>query len=294
MTQKLARRKALAAISLGGVASLTGLSAGAQEYEPTPPASSGGYGLDLTYPTEDLIGDLLHTERGDPHRESEVPHRDWYSQRERHRMGSWGPRARTYPPLSGLEARPLTWKRERVIATAARFIGYAYQHHHIPDWSPPADWPWQETCAGRNGKGFDCSNFTSFVYNQGFGIRMTAAVADQSKVHRAFEISGRAIAIHRVELPKEYAQRQEILRTGDLVYIRGRDDGPVTHVVIWVGAVGRSSSGVPLVMDSHGPSVSDDDGRSIPGGVQLRPFRAKSWYNRCASHAHRIFRDADG
>jgi cell wall-associated NlpC family hydrolase len=294
MTQKLSRRRALAAVSFGGAASLSGLTMSAQGFESDRGATSAAYGLVYTHPLEQLIGDLTDSERGDPHRESEVPHRDWYSQRERRRMGSWGPKARTYPPLPGLEARPLEWKRERVIATAARFIGYGYQHHHIPDWDPPADWPWQSTCVGHNGKGFDCSNFTSFVYNQGFGIRVTAAVADQSNVHRAFESSGRAIELRRIELPKDLAGRQEILRTGDLLYIRGREDGPVTHVVIWVGAVGRSTSGVPLVMDSHGPNVRDDEGRSIPCGVQLRPFRAKSWYSRCASHAHRIFHKASG
>ena len=57
----------------------------------------------------------------------------------------------------------------------------------------------------------------------------------------------------------------------------------------WVGSVGRSASGVPLIIDSHGNGVLDDRGQPIPCGVQLRPFRRDSWYNRCASHAHRIF-----
>ncbi len=45
-------------------------------------------------------------------------------------------------------------------------------------------------------------------------------------------------------------------------------------------------------MDSHGSGVEDEHGRPIPCGVHLRPFRESSWYNRCASHAHRVFHDA--
>ncbi len=183
----------------------------------------------------------------------------------------------------------MQWKRERVVATAARFLGYGYQHHHVPDWNPPARWPWKETCVGHNGKGVDCSNLTSFVYNQGFGIRMSSAIHQQAESHRALEERHESISLRTIELPDSYAQRQEILRTGDLVYIRGRADGPITHVVIWVGSLGRSPSGVPLVIDSHGSGVEDDWGRSIACGVQLRPFREHSWYHRCASHAHRIF-----
>ncbi len=185
----------------------------------------------------------------------------------------------------------MAWQRERVVATAARFVGYGYQHHHIPDWNPPADWPWKETCVGYNGKGFDCSNFTSFAYNQGFGIRMNSNVVHQSELHRALEGQSHPVTIRRVDLPAEYEQRAKALRSGDLVYIRGRENGPITHVVIWVGSIGRAKSEVPLVLDSHGSGVVDDLGRAIPCGVQLRPFRQKSWYNRCASHAHRIFHD---
>jgi hypothetical protein len=42
-------------------------------------------------------------------------------------------------------------------------------------------------------------------------------------------------------------------------------------------------------MDSRGDDVVDDAGAHIPCGIHLRPFREDSWYNRCASHAHRIF-----
>jgi cell wall-associated NlpC family hydrolase len=236
-----------------------------------------------------LVGDLENSERGDPQRESAMPHADWYSLETRRRYRGWGPKPRHYTPLDKLSSAPVEWLRERVVATAARFLGYGYQYHHIPDWDPPAGWPWQSTSVGHNGKGVDCSNLTSFVYNQGFGIRVSSAIHRQAETRYAIESRHEAIAIRSIPLPKSYAERQKVLQTGDLLYIRGRVDGPISHVVIWVGSVGRSSSGVPLILDSHGSGVEDDAGQPIDCGVQLRPFRERSWYNRCASHAHRIF-----
>lgn len=246
------------------------------------------YHLAYEHDREDLIGDLLHGERGKAHRQSQTPHHEWYSHHVKHKYGAWGPRARRYLPLAGLAEHSLAWKRERVIAAAARFIGYEYQHHHIPDWNPPHPWPWKHCCAGHNGKGVDCSNFTSFVYNQGFGIHMNSGIGPQSHLHTA--LAGRhAVPIQTIELPAQYADRRHALQTGDLIYIRGKEGGHVTHVVIWVGAVGNSPSGVPLILDSHGGDVHDDNGRAIPCGIHLRPFHEHSWYNRCASHAHRVF-----
>jgi cell wall-associated NlpC family hydrolase len=291
MTLRVTRRNALRNLALGGIAPAHLLSALAHGGEQNRPESGAKYRLEFSYPMDDLIGDLEHSERGDPRSESEVPFHEWYSHAVRHRFGGWGPKPRTYPPLPGHEQRPIEWKRQRVIALAARYLGYGYQHHHIPDWSPPADWHWKETCVGHNGKGVDCSNFTSFVYNQGFGIRMTSAVARQAELHEAQEENGFRVSLRRVELPRQYERRQEVLRTGDLIYIRGREDGPITHVVIWTGSVGRAPSGVPIVLDSHGSGVKDDQGNVIPCGIQLRPFRQHSWYDQCASHAHRIFHD---
>jgi hypothetical protein len=294
MSTRVTRRCALAALSLAGIAPRRALSAWGRAEPSAGHVAGSAYGLNFSYPLEELIGDILHSERGDPRMESNTPHAEWYSARVRERRGAWGPKPRTYPPVPALDERPVDWKRERVIATAARLLGYGYQHHHVPDWDPPANWPWKHCCMGRNGKGVDCSNFTSFVYNQGFGIRMTAEVVRQSELKTAIETGVERIRVARVELPADYANRDQSLRSGDLVYIRGREDGPITHVVIWVGAAGRSPSGVPLVLDSHGPDVKDDERRPIPCGIQLRPFRQHSWYDRCASHAHRVFHDSIG
>jgi len=241
-------------------------------------------------PVEELIGDLLGSERGDPRRQSSIEHREWYSEHVRRRYGAWGPPARAYPVATIAEGKSAEWCRERAIAAALRFEGYGYQHHHVPNWEPPAGWPWKETCAGANGKGFDCSNFTSFVYNQAFGVRMTSDVVRQSERTEALlGAEGRPYRLERIELPEGREARVAALRTGDLLYVRGRPDGPITHVVLWVGEIGRSPSGNPLILDSHGGGVKDDEGRPIPCGVRLRPFREGSWYARCASHAHRAF-----
>lgn len=251
-----------------------------------------GFGVEFRHPIPDLIGDLISTERGDPKLEASVPFDQWYSPAVRKRFGAWGPSTRAYEVLPGLDEKPVDWKRERVIAAALRFQGYEYQHHHVPNWDPPANWPWKEVKAGKNGKGVDCSNFTSFVYNQGFGVQITSHVVRQSEPATVFRQPGdQPISIRKIELPEKYKDRIQALKTGDLLFIKGSPTSGITHVVIWVGEVGRSASGAPLVIDSHGPGVKDDEGQSIPGGVQLRPFREKSWYNRCASHAFRLFEE---
>ena len=126
---------------------------------------------------------------------------------------------------------------------ALRFQGYGYQHHHVPDWQPPAGWPWKETAVGHNGKGVDCSNFSSFVYNIGFGIKPTSAIKEQAERREMpGPGEGRTTAQH-IELPKAYDDLVKTLRTGDLVFIKGSDKGHVTHVVLWVGAIGFGKQG---------------------------------------------------
>ncbi|MEW4566798.1 NlpC/P60 family protein [Tautonia sp. JC769] len=246
------------------------------------------YRVAFSVPAAGLVADLEGTERGDPRREGSVPFSEWYSRGVFERFGSWGPRARAYPPAPGVEGWPVDRLRERVIAVALRFEGYAYQHHHIPDWDPPPGWRWKSTCAGANGPGVDCSNFTGFVYNQGFGIRLNTDVTRQAGLRFA-EGPGRArTPLERVELPGSYGDRLAALRTGDLLFVRNRA-GSISHVVLWVGPIGRSPDGEPLVLDSHGEDTRDSNGELIPCGVRLRPFREDSWYNRSASHALRVF-----
>jgi hypothetical protein len=248
------------------------------------------YGVAFTFPMAELVGDLEGTERGDWRLEAKVPFPQWYSRRTLDRWHAWGPPARDYPPPPGLDRWSIERRRERVVAVAMRYRGYAYQHHHIPDWNPPSGWPWIETCAGTNGKGVDCSNLTGFVYNLGFGLRLSTDVHVQAEERVARTAGGELRRLHYLELPSSYDERRRALRTGDLVYIRNRG-GRISHVVIWVGSIGRSAEGVPLVIDSHGDGVRDSEGHPIPCGVQLRPFREGSWYDRSASHALRVLTD---
>jgi hypothetical protein len=248
------------------------------------------YRVEFTLPREELVGDLERTERGDYRLEGEVPFAQWYTPRILERRHAWGPRARDFPPPPGVAQWPVERKRERVVAVALRFQGYAYQHHHLPDWSPPPGWPWKETCAGANGKGLDCSNLTGFVYNLGFGLRLSTEVHVQAEERIARGPGEFRTRLQPVELPSSYEDRLQALRTGDLVFIRSRS-GNMSHVVIWVGPIGRAPDGTPLVIDSHGEDVRDSNGQPIPCGIQLRPFRENSWYNHSASHALRVFPD---
>ncbi len=104
---------------------------------------------------------------------------------------------------------------------------------------------------------------------------------------------GRTTKVARIERPATHADFMTTLKTGDLLFIRGKEGGEVTHVVLWVGSLGQSKSGVPLILDSTGEGRKDENGIDIPDGVQLRAFTPTSWYFRCASHALRLIPDGD-
>jgi hypothetical protein len=246
------------------------------------------YSVAFSFPQEKLIGDILAGKRGGPRDESSIAAAEWYAPSTRKRYGSWGPPARQYPAVAEADRQTVAWQRERIIAVALRFQGYGYQHHHIPDWDPPADWPWKETKSGHNGKGVDCSNFTAFVYNLGLGLKPTGAVREQSEqLAIPGPGPGKTTTAQKIELPKSYAERVRTLQTADLLFVRNTS-GEISHVVLWVGSIGRSPDGVPLVLDSHGDGVVDCRGQRVPHGIYLRPFAEKSWYCRSASHAIRI------
>ena len=65
MSSQLTRRTALRTISLTAFASLSGIRLRAAVRKSSV-VLDGSYGLDFRHPPEDLIGDLLHGERGDP------------------------------------------------------------------------------------------------------------------------------------------------------------------------------------------------------------------------------------
>ncbi len=258
-----------------------------------PDAYRSPYSVKFSYPLGELIGDIQHGARGEPRKESSVPFADWYSRHTRRQFGAWGPPSHHFHAAPEAVSHPIDWQRERVIAVALRFQGYDYQHHHIPDWAPPPDWPWKETKAGHNGKGIDCSNFTSFVYNLGFGFKLSGAVKKQAEELKVSGPgAGRVTRVKRIELPKTYAERVQTLQTGDLLFIRNVH-GEISHVVLWVGSIGQAPDSAPLILDSHGANVRDSQGSTIPSGVHLRPFLEQSWYSHSASHAIRILHEQE-
>ena len=90
--------------------------------------------------------------------------------------------------------------------------------------------------------------------------------------------AGRLAQVKRIELPKTYADRVQALQTGDLLFIRNIH-GEISHVVLWVGSIGKAPDNAPLILDSHGADVRDSQGSTIPCGVHLRPFLENSWYS---------------
>ncbi len=107
------------------------------------------YKLTFKVPLHELLFDAK-SPRGSVAEESSVPQHEWYSAKVKQKWGSWGVPVRRFDCPPQVLAKPVEWRRERVIAAATRFIGYEYQHHHVPDWDPPAGWPWKRCCAGRS------------------------------------------------------------------------------------------------------------------------------------------------
>lgn len=246
------------------------------------------YKVDFTFKQEDLIGDLLSGPRGDWKEEASVPYRDWYDPAFQKRWRYWGPAAKHFSPPAGSTSRDPEWMRQRIIATGLRFVGYTYQHHHVPDWEPPASWPKDEKQTTPVAKGLDCSNFTAFVYNLALGIKPTGDVHDQAVLTEAPGPGhGRTIPVKHIELPERYEDFGKTLLTGDLLFIKGSQGG-ISHVVLWVGKIGSSPDGAPLILDSTGSGTKDSNGAVIPNGIYLRPFKKGWWYAAKASHALRI------
>ena len=206
----------------------------------------------------------------------------WYSEESRARWGAWGPPAGQRPPPAGLVDDPGAPAR-RVVAAARRHIGLGYQHHHLPEFDPPGDWPWLAVSAGRNGPGLDCSNFTSLAFNGGLGIKLPTGIGAQAEATAVAGPGGRGTAtLSRLE-PASYDDAVALLRPADLLFIRS-NAGRVSHVVLWLGPM----RGVPSFIDCTDAARRDAGGRAIPTGVRVRPFLPESWYGRRFAHAHRL------
>lgn len=246
------------------------------------------YRVKFSFPEEELIGDLLRGPRSDWKDYATVPYSQWQNTSNQSRWGYWGPSIKHLSPPAGLAKKSPQWSRERVIATAMRYIGYSYQHHHVPDWEPPVDWPRDPELKTPVGKGVDCSNFTGFVYNLALGILPSTGIKQQAEMSDAAGPgAGRSVPVRRIELPKSYDDFSKELNTGDLLFVKS-NKGNVSHVVLWVGKIGESPDGMPLILDSTGTGAKDAKGETIPDGVHLRPFKRSVWYFTQASHVLRI------
>jgi cell wall-associated NlpC family hydrolase len=249
------------------------------------------YSVKFSFKEEELIGDLLKGPRSNWKDYATVPYSQWQDPANQRRWGYWGPSIKHLSPPAGLAKKSPQWSRERVIATALRYIGYTYQHHHLPDWEPPTDWPQDPDQKTAVGKGVDCSNFTGFIYNLALGILPSTGISQQSEMTEAAGPgAGRSVPVKRIELPKSYEEFPKVLQTGDLLFVKS-NRGKVSHVVLWVGQIGDSPDGTPLVLDSTGTGAKDANGNMIPNGVHLRSFKRGVWYFSQASHALRIIPD---
>lgn len=190
--------------------------------------------------------------------QTEVPRAQWYTERELNSL--WGPMPAKYPGIEKLiESLPhgtdiTQWQRDRVVAIAKHYIGLPYRHHHIPAWAPE-----KADSINRSGPGLDCSNFTSWVYNFGFGLILNGDVEKQAAMEpRA-----------GYPLPRNIRRigSHESFQPGDLLYITNADRSAIAHTVIFID-------------NEH---IID----STDGHVAVRNF--SGWYRTRLSHGLRIF-----
>lgn len=204
---------------------------------------------------ESLVKDIGEREKLP---ETDVPRSEWYTAQA---VQGWGPMPRVFPKIERLvETLPpgtdiIQWKRDRVIAIAKHYIGLPYRHHHIPGWSPATG----SKLNPQPGPGLDCSDFTAWVYNFGFGIPLNSDVVSQSQMQaRPGYILPKGI--RRIEPGEGFLP-------GDLLYIMDSSKTHIVHVVLFIDE--------EHIIDSTGTHV---DVRHFSG-----------WYRERLSHGIRIF-----
>jgi hypothetical protein len=274
---------------------------------PQPTLSSGGYvsPYSISYQNKesDLTFDFNTTPRNDIAQQFDpiAPPRsygNWYNLAAYPRGdASWGPSSAQFPAVmvpASVTGDNIKWKQERILRVAQKYTGTNYQHHHIPDWDPASDpnWPWEQVSLGHNSAGIDCSDFSSFVYNFGLGIKLVTAIEDQAATKTlSGPGGGGSLTVQIISGQTSYNDLVAKLAPGDLLYIKSSPDpqAKVTHVIIWIGK-NSSSPDVPLIIDSHDnkPPFKDKNGVVVPAGVQIRPFEESGWYFKSFDHAHRI------
>lgn len=234
---------------------------------------------------------------------------------------SWGPPTTTFPAVSITAGAPAgcdaaAWSRARLVGAASKLMakGFCYCHHHAPWWLPPKGPARGAECAGacavkgtkrkRPYQGVDCSNYSAYLYNMAFGLRLTSAIASQAC--EPGKAPGRLLPVT--------AKQPELFKPGDLLYITYGSNAstplpiPVSHVVVWTGlTVDTQSKTSRLSLDRLVSDVKPGQRegvrryareRAAAGkpvyvisdstftGPNLRPFAG--WYVKSFSHARRI------
>ena len=260
-------------------------------FGPVPYASP--YRFRFTVPADSLIPDMAGS-RGVASNWATVSFANWYSTGTKNTYGSWGPRCKSMSaPTADILAWPLDMRQQRLMAFAQRYLGLRYEHHHLPEWDPPADWPWDPVCTDEQGMGADCSNFTGWLYNWSYGIWVDTDI-DVQAVESSIPTSGSAnTVVTRIAKPTSggYAALCAALQPGDLCFVfSSGSTTSISHVFMWLGEYGAGPSSTPLILDSTSSTVSDFYGNPMPCGVQIRPFTSSSSYYTRFSHAYRLLR----
>ncbi|GMU55684.1 MAG: hypothetical protein AMXMBFR33_48300 [Candidatus Xenobia bacterium] len=288
------------------------------------PTYTSPYQIKLSIPAASLTPDFSQSPRNQASEESTIqPFSEWfnlsaYGSEEVNQ--TFGPTPRQYPAPTPNVPPGFTlqqWQQQRVVATAQQYLGYHYQHHHVPDWNPSfvPDWPWSEVSLGQNSAGIDCSDFSQWNYNFGLGLKLApadvpqdavTAVPGQNTYTEATTWDGQTvIPIQTVATGGQFTYQQLIaqLQPGDLLYIKNSlgAEGEVTHVIMWLGDLAsdvQNGDTTPLILDSHDnkPPVYDSNGVIVPAGVHIRPFyenpsqagSGDNWYFTNLSEVHRI------
>jgi cell wall-associated NlpC family hydrolase len=273
---------------------------------PAQPAPPDGYKSPYSIAYKNSEGDLTFDFNTSPRNDitlqfdpSQPPltYANWYNRSSYPAEDiTWGPHVVQFSPVTipaTAAGDSKTWKQERVLRVAQKYLGTNYQHHHHPDWFPASDpnWPWQDVSLGHNSKGIDCSDFSSLVYNYGLGIKLITAVEVQATTKSITGPGGVGTITVQTIPGQAYNTLISQLIPGDLLYIRGSADpkAKVSHVIMWIGK-NSSSPDVPLIIDSHDnkPPFKDKNGNVVPAGVNIRPFEESGWYYKSFDHAHRI------
>jgi hypothetical protein len=278
---------------LTGIASLAAQPVSFQQ----PDGYQSPYAFRFTLPEADRAKGWDSPPWSTPDRWSVLPREDWY-RREAYRLRSfenlaYGTRPIDFPQPMVYDASP-QWERERVLTAAARLVGMHYQHHHIPVFDPyptHPDWPWLKVRSGLRGRGMDCSNFVSWVYNYSLGIRLSGSVkeaSEQTTVHGPGD-STTQLSVQPGSQGVAFEDFVAARRPGDIIYVHS-ERGFISHCILWVGdtlAADANGKDKFFIIDSTGPGEIDSNGTRMPDGVQLRPFRRDSWYFRNAAFVHR-------